>query len=52
MKRSEKLGKQSEGCGSGTVELRVAALINEKLQNIKPAALKPTGMKAAALEYV
>ena len=32
--------------------LKVAALRKEKMQNIKAAALKATGVKAAALEYV
>ena len=36
----------------GTEDLRAAALIKEKLQKIKAAALKTTGMKAAVLEYV
>ena len=36
----------------GTDDLEAAALIKGKLLNIKAAALKATGMKAAALEYV
>ena len=32
--------------------MKAATLIKEKLQNIKAAALKATGVKAAALEYV
>ena len=36
----------------GTVDVKVAALIKKKMQDIKAAALEPTGMKAAALEYV
>ena len=36
----------------GIVDLKIAALIKEKLQNIKAAVLKATGVKAAALENV
>ena len=36
----------------GTDDLEAAALIKEKMLNIKAAALKATGMDAAALEYV
>ena len=32
--------------------MKAAALRKEKMQNIKAATLKTTGMKAAALEYV
>ena len=36
----------------GIASVKAAALRKEKMQNIKAAALKTTGMKAAALEYV
>ena len=36
----------------GTYELKAAVLRKGKMQNIKAAALKTTGMEAAALEYV
>ena len=49
MKRSENRKNSLKAAALGTVELRAATLIKEKLQNIKAAALKPTGMKAAAL---
>ena len=36
----------------GTDEMKAAALRKGKLQDIKAAVLKTTGMEAAALEYV
>ena len=48
-KRSE---NRLKAAALGTDDLKFAALIKDKLQNIKAASLKSTGVKVVALEYV